>query len=351
MVRRVLPRHSPQLPGSMDPSRSAEREGLALQRNRHTAPDYRSVTFQDDRPLLSRRQWLMVLAGGIGSMTLPSICRADPGKTPALRPRRIISLDRAPTETLLALGIPPIGVADVSGYRQWVGSPSLPQGTTDVGLPSAPNLELLQQLKPELILVTQGFSYDQATLEQVAPVFSCVIYTQGDHPYRQARRVTLALGKTLAAEDRAEGLLSAAEEAMRRAQAALQPYENRPFYVVSFVDERHVFVFGQKSLFGDVLTSVGLRNAWTGPVNFWGYAVLGVDALAQTPEAMLLIVGKTTDGVHRSLAANSLWKNLPFVRDQHVIWMPPAWMFGAVPSAQRFAELLVTTLSAEPAHD
>ena len=49
-------------------------------------------------------------------------------------PRRIVSLSWALTEMLVELDVTPVGVADVDGYRQWVGQPALPEAVVGVGL-------------------------------------------------------------------------------------------------------------------------------------------------------------------------------------------------------------------------
>src|SRR5690606_7973612 len=91
--------------------------------------------------LVRRRQVLAALAG------LALLPAAAP--IPA---RRIVALDWGLAETLIAIGQPPVGVPETRTYADWVISPALPTGTADVGLRVEPNLEILQQLAPDLIL-------------------------------------------------------------------------------------------------------------------------------------------------------------------------------------------------------
>src|SRR5690606_22593736 len=64
-------------------------------------------------------------------------------------PERIVALTWAATESLLLLGISPVGVADKAGYATWVQEPELPEGVANVGTRVAPSLHANAKLKPE----------------------------------------------------------------------------------------------------------------------------------------------------------------------------------------------------------
>ena len=75
---------------------------------------------------------------------------------------RIVSSDWAIVETLMALGHAPIGVGDKRAYERWVIQPALPKHTADIGLRAQPNLELIRQLKPDLVVNSSWFMQLQA---------------------------------------------------------------------------------------------------------------------------------------------------------------------------------------------
>jgi ferric hydroxamate transport system substrate-binding protein len=74
-------------------------------------------------------------------------------------------------ENLLALGIQPVGVADIRGYQKYVNvQPSLAESVVDIGTRQEPSLEAIAQLKPDLILgveLRHQTIYD--TLSAIAP--------------------------------------------------------------------------------------------------------------------------------------------------------------------------------------
>jgi iron complex transport system substrate-binding protein len=141
--------------------------------------------------------------------------------------------------------------------------------------------------------------------------------------------------------------LSLRQEISRFIEAAvleLAKIRSWPLYIVSFVDERHVAVYGDGSLFGGVMTAMGLRNAWHRPTNAWGFSSVGIEALAEEEEAVLVHVGPIPADPKERIDLTPLWSYMPFVRSQRIVGLPSIWYFGALSSAYRFATALRSEL-------
>lgn len=258
----------------------------------------------------------------------------------------IASIDWTLTETLTALGEPPAAVAQVSDYHSWVGEPRLPDGVTDLGLRTQPNMEQLAQQAPEHILISPMFTSQAPRLGRLAGVDTLSLYTPEVDTWSEMLALTRELGGLVARPEAAEGLIASTETRLRELRDRL-PDETRPLLVVQFMDERHVRVFGKNGLFQAVLDRLGLENAWQGDTNYWGFSLVGVEALLEL-EARLVVVEPYPTGVEAKLAESALWQRLPSVRDGNLITLPPVWSFGALPSARRFAELLAAKLYPTP---
>jgi len=273
---------------------------------------------------------------------------------PAQAAGRVVALDWALAETLLGLGITPLGVAEPDGYRRWTSEPALPATVTDVGLRIEPNLELLQALAPQLILISPGFQsgVNRPFLERIAPVRLIAIYTAEGHPYDRARSETMVLAATLGREAAGRALLDRTEAAITMAAQRLVACAAtvRPLYLVAFVDDRHVRVFGRGGMYQDVLDRLGLRNAWTGPATAWGFVTVGIEELAGVAEAALLHFEPASGAVAPRLGDSPLWRGLDFVRGNRVQALPAVWAFGGLPSAARFATLLADRLARDCGH-
>ena len=119
----------------------------------------------------------------------------------------------------------------------------------------------------------------------------------------------------------------------------------RPLLLASFLDPRHLRVYGAGSILQAGLDRLGLSNAWTGRTSVWGSATVGLEALAPLEDAVLFAIDPQPPDLAAVLDASPLWRALPFVRAGRVFTLPPVLMFGTLPAADRLAALLPPRLT------
>ncbi len=191
-----------------------------------------------------------------------------PRRSPSPR-RGVIALDWGVAETLIALGHPPLGCAEVASYNRAVVTPQMPPSVIDVGLRFSPNPELMVTLAPDLILINGAQAFMRTSLEPFGPVEVVPIYTAAGQPYQQALDATQQLAAKLDDPAAATRLLADASAVMTTARTKLQRYDGRPLCIIGFEDAGHIGIATPTSLFQGVLDQLGLRNAWKqdgGPV-------------------------------------------------------------------------------------
>ena len=264
-------------------------------------------------------------------------------------PLRIACLDDGLAETLLMLGVKPVAIADREVWEAWVVEPPLPPEVADIGTLLEPNLEFLQQLRPDIILSIPYLDGIKPLLERVAPVTTIGLYTEQGEPYRLAVEATRTLAKLVGREAEGEALIARTEAGFAKVRQELAPESARPVYAVSFMDPRNVRVYGAKSMFQDVFERIGIRNAWTGETNYWGFSTVGIDALATSDDARLAYLEPLPEGAGGTLTESPVWNAMPFVRSHAIMRLPPVLMFGALPSAARFARVLADAMNGEGA--
>lgn len=301
------------------------------------------------RAKMQRRPFLksVALAPLFGASLLAARA-AVPSRAP-----RLAVLDWGLLETVLALGVTPVGVAETAAYNDSVVTPAVPAGVSDVGLRLAPSLELLQQLAPDYILINSSQESQRAMLERIAPVRAFAVYTDAGAPYRHSQAVTLQVGQLCGNEAAARQLIDATASTLDASHAQIaawragsrMPDPHRPLYLIRFFDSRHIGVYGARSLFQDVMTALDVSNAWQGPTDYWGIGVAGIEKLAASARADVLYFDPLPGGVARTLTSNRLWHALPAVAAGRVAALPPFWGFGMLPSAARFARALATALT------
>lgn len=260
------------------------------------------------------------------------------------------TVDWTIAETLLAIDAPVSSVAQQSDYHAWVGEPRIPNSATDMGLRSQPNLELLAQAPPEQILVSPMFAGLTPRLERIAPVTSFSLYSPGTDTWQEMQTLTRQLGELTERQPQAEQLIVETQDLMTslRESRPFSQSEIAPLLMVQFMDARHVRVFGDNSLYNAVLEQLEVPNAWEQATNAWGFSLVGIEALARYPEAMLVIIDPLPAGVEAQLAESGLWQQLPSVKNNNLLRLPPVWSFGALPSAQRFARELAAAMKVAP---
>ncbi|WP_318012428.1 MULTISPECIES: ABC transporter substrate-binding protein [unclassified Mesorhizobium] len=257
----------------------------------------------------------------------------------------VAAIDWGMLETLLALGVEPAAATELIQFRRIAVEPAVPQSVTDLGLRGTPNYELLRIVAPDLIVISNFYEYQRPILERIAPVFAQTVYDAGVRPYALAEAATLALGEKLGRPAEARRYVGDTADDIARRRAALPTTSARPVFVISLGDSRHFRAFGRDSMFGDVLTRLGLVNAWSDETSYSAAAPVGLEALARVPEASILIVSPLPADVGRSLPTNALWNALPAVRQGRVAVLEAINHFGCLPSARRFARLATAALA------
>jgi len=264
-------------------------------------------------------------------------------------PPRVAVLDWAIAETMIALRYNPVALVAASDWNRFVVEPALPPGIADIGLQQQVNFELLAQLRPDLILTSPFSQENEPVLRRIAPTERLSVFEPSAIPLGTARALMRTLGDRLGRSDAAARFLQAADaqlDAYRERVRALRPL---PVLLINFEDARHARVYGGAGLFQNVLDRIGVRNAWTGATNYWGFATVGIERLATDRDVSLMVFEPVPADVRPTLSQSPLWLDLPFVRAGRVSRLPPVLMFGALPAALRFARILVQTLERSPA--
>lgn len=277
---------------------------------------------------MSRRAFL---AGAAGTLAAPTRASAA---TP-----RIAVIDWAMLETVLKLGITPVAATELIQFRKIVIEPDVPASVADLGLRGAPNYELLRTLSPDIILISNFYEPKRRQFERIAPVMSRLVYQAGEAPYPLAVDAMRAVGDRFDHSQAASRYIADTEAEIAQMRDQLASLASRPAFTIVLGDTRHLQAFGQDSMFGDVMSRLGIVNAWQHGTQYSAAAPVGLEALATRPDAAVVIISPLPPDFRRGGAANALWQALPAVRHGRVAILPSVNHFGGLPSARRFARL------------
>ncbi|WP_454043688.1 ABC transporter substrate-binding protein [Cellulosimicrobium sp. Marseille-Q8652] len=267
----------------------------------------------------------------------------------------VVSLEWGLTENLVALGVEPVGQADVEGYNTWDTVAPIDAGTPDVGTRGEPSLDAISALEPDLVVTTTDLPENViAQIEEVAPVLA-LRGSDGEDPIGYMRSTVETLATVTGREDEATAALEDYDAAIEDATAALDEagLAGAEFAMADgWITNGSVSVrmYTPGSFFGAIGEELGLVNAWTeGGDPDYGLAQTDVEGLTQLGDVQFLYVASEsepnpfTDG----LEGNAVWEQLPFVVSGDVHRLPDGiWMFGGPLSASAYADAVVDALTA-----
>ncbi len=259
---------------------------------------------------------------------------------------RVATVDWSVLETLLALGHSPVAAPELRQFREIAVEPPVPAEVTDLGLRGTVNFELLLLSRPDLILSSSFYAGSEPRLRRIAPVESFSIYAPGRPPYEPAVAMTRSIGERLGMAAAAERYIGETEAEFGALRDRLKPLAARSIIPVNLGDARHFRVFGDDSLFGEVLKRLGLANAWSDHTSYSAMAPIGLEALARVPEAHIALIPPVPPGAMETLARSAFWNALPNLREGRLLRIGSINPYGGLPAARRFARLLSAALIA-----
>ncbi|KAB2588814.1 ABC transporter substrate-binding protein [Streptomyces arboris] len=178
-------------------------------------------------------------------------------KVPAA-PQRVVVLDTAELDSVLTLGVKPVGAthADVdSGFLNYLPKDQV-TGITDVGQMMTPNLEAIAGLKPDLILTSKIRHGDKyAELSKIAPT---VMTENTGYPWKENFQVHAeALNKKAEAkmvtDDYARHVADVTKALGGKEKAGATEVN-----MVRFVEGADIRIYGKKNYIATILADVGL---------------------------------------------------------------------------------------------
>ncbi len=217
-------------------------------------------------------------------------------------PKRVVVLDWALAESVLALGVQPIAAADVKGYQDWVGSPALPSDTIDVGSRREPNLELIASLKPDLILMSGHLAPAYEKLNAIAPTIAMSIYNDKQQPYENAKSLVTMLGEVFNKQEQAKSVIAQTEKKLADNGAKVAQLNNgKPFLMVRFIGDKHVRVHSTGSLMNDTISLCRLKIAGMVQLTVGGFLLRVLNSLPSIKTVTCLFLVRLPSKSKRNL--------------------------------------------------
>lgn len=299
----------------------------------------------------SRRQFL---ATAMASAVVASCTRREQSQvnsrssSPA---SRVVALEWVYAEDLLALGIQPVGVADIQGYQTFVDvEPRLAKNVVDVGTRQEPSLEAIAQLEPDLIIGTN--LRHEAIYDSLSAIASTLLF----NPYPESNSLTQldemqqtfrAIAERVNRQEAAETVLRQMQDTFKAASDRIRATQQNNSFILGQFNEAtpQIRLFTDDAMAVQVLNKIGLENIWKGQFDRFGFNTVGIEAFPKIEQANFLYIAPDNNTHFKQLQNHPVWKGLKFVQENRFYSIgADTWVFGGPKSAQVLVEKVTTAL-------
>ncbi|WP_175762531.1 ABC transporter substrate-binding protein [Burkholderia ambifaria] len=277
------------------------------------------------------------------------------------RPQRVVALDFMFAESVIALDLVPVGMADTAFYPGWLGygSDRLAH-VTDIGSRQEPGLEAIAAVKPDLIIGV-GFRHAPifAALDRIAPTilfqFSPNVSEDG-MPVTQLdwmREIFRTIGAVTGRDARAKAVDAQLDAGIARNASRLRAAERSGERIALLQDlglpDRYWAYTGNSTSAG-LARALGLEPWPRKPTREGTVYVTSADLLRQRDLAVLFVTATGMDVPLSSKLDSPVWRFVPALRDHRIALIERnIWGFGGPMSALKLADVMTDTMLKLPA--
>lgn len=270
---------------------------------------------------------------------------------------KVVATEWNEVESLITLGVDPVGVADVKGYKTWDTAVPLKNEPKDIGTRGEPSMDTVASLSPDLIVASSDLPPAAVKqLRKIAPVLGIKSADASDQVGQMLENLDL-IAKATGTTDKARTARTNFEAKVAEGKKALADagLDGTDFaFADGYVTSNQVSLrpYTSGSLIGAVNEQIGLKNAWKVKGDAaYGLGTTDVEGLTTLPkDVQFAYIGNDDDKGSTpftgALAKNAVWTSLPFVKADKVHRLPDGiWMFGGPQSMQAYIDAVVDALT------
>lgn len=263
-----------------------------------------------------------VLAAGTAFAQTPATqsvvdARGTAIEVPA-KPQRIAAISYFATDLAFALGIEPVATTYIVAGREPEYLAGLTKNLKQIGQRAKPNLELLSEAKPDLIIAMKRYTAANAQhLQRIAPFLAYNMELLSES-YDEVAQVSKVLGK---GERGAE--LNAAFKKNLAEFAAKTPAGAKPRFQIMWGGDTP-FTFHTENTAASIVAALGGDNI-AGPMTQGGrFGIsLSLEAMLEKNPEVIFVVDYGPDRPHEN---NPIWKQLSAVKNGRVHYVSDEWV-------------------------
>lgn len=256
-------------------------------------------------------------------------------------PERIVALEYSFVDALAAVDISPVGIADDKNIDRVIPAVrEVIKPWTSVGMRSQPSLEVIAELKPDLIIAdAERHAAVYQDLSRIAPTL--LLKSRGE-TYQENLQAAAIVG---IAVNKASQMTQRIEQHKSKMAQYKQQFSNQDTIQFAVVTEKGMWMHGPASYAGGVITELGLSSPIPEQTEK-AYLPTSFEQLLKTNPDWLLLGPYSDQTVVDEWQTNPLYKMLTVSQKSQAIEVSPAlWslnrgMLAAEGIAQNLEEIL-----------
>lgn len=280
------------------------------------------------------------------------------GETKLDKPaKKVVVLEWVYSEDLLALGVQPVGMADIKNYNKWVNTATKPdKDVVDVGTRQQPNLEEISRLKPDLI-ITASFRGKaiKNELEQIAPTVMFDPSTSNNDHFAEMTETFKQIAKAVGKEEEGKKVLADMDKAFADAKTKIEKADlkDKNIAMAQAFTAKNVPTFRiltDNSVALQVTKKLGLTNTFeAGKSEPDGFKQATVESLQSVQDSNFIYIVADEDNIFNTqLKGNPAWEELKFKKENKMYKLKgDTWIFGGPESAKSLATQVADIMTAK----
>ncbi len=230
-------------------------------------------------------------------------------------PQRIVALTPFGANTLVKLGVEPVGIGQTLGGQERF-SPKLEDvEVLPLSHPNGPNLEQLASLDPDLVLSSPTWAKGNESMEDLG----IRVLVREPRSVGSAFSQTLAIGGLVGKRERARALVKAMKKGVA---AARRRIEERPTVMLILGVGRTPFTFLTNSWAGDLVTKAGGKLLTGGVESSSGFERISDEVVvAEDPDVIVAVPHANEEDIPsltEYLRTNPAWASTSAVRNGRI---------------------------------
>lgn len=273
---------------------------------------------------------------------------------------KVFSPDWGVGATLVKLSHPPIAMGDKSVYSVWVKTPVMPDSVINSGIRARPNLELLAQIKPDLILDTWYYKDSRKYYDPLIPA-KLVDFDIKDHDvtkipkWSQFSHAVKMIGKQIHRPTQANQYLIDSHKRISDAGINVRRYlgNDKKIMFINFWDAREIRVATINNRVSLAIKMMGLEPYSIGKASHYGFSAVPIHKLYELPQDIcLIIVEPIPETTKYEIAHSPIWQRSPFFHPDACIYnIDPVWTRGGINVMVTFAENLEKAVTTQTTNE